>query len=255
MSGLDKGVIYTAIFGSYDRLHEPSSNIKSYDLVCFTDDKTLKSDVWDVRYVESVFSDPVLDNRYYKMNPHELFPNRSRSIYLDGNIKINKDPSTYFDGLSDDILMAIPPHPFRSCVYDEVDTCLKSKHIGTEEADYWREIYMEKGFPRNQGLYENNIIFRRHNDPAVIKLMHIWWDSFVNYAKRDQLSLSLLAWQEHITIAPVKIGPRYTRKYFRLCVHEKYRNKGLLPWLIRHLKNNRRIGLLAIWIKQFSGKK
>ena len=43
-------VVYTAIFGDYDDLYEPMVKPDNVDYVCFTDSKTLKSDVWDVRY-------------------------------------------------------------------------------------------------------------------------------------------------------------------------------------------------------------
>ena len=254
MSRPGKGVIYTVIFGGYDRLHDPRIRIESYDLVCFTDDRKLKSDSWDVRYVNSIYGDPVLDNRYYKMKPHLLFPQYEKSVYIDGNIKINKDPTQFFESLRDDILVAIPPHPYRDCAYDEVNTCLESNHIAKEEAAYWIGRYQEAGFPKGQGLYENNILFRRHNELYVIELMESWWNSFTKYGKRDQLSLSMSAWQKNIKIEPLRIGPRYSNKYFTLCVHEKYRKKGLISWMLGYLKNSRSIGLFVIWLKQLLSK-
>ena len=49
--------------------------------------------------------------------------------------------------------------------------------------------YKREGFPRHYGLYENSILIRKHKDEEVRRLMEAWWDEYMRYPTRDQLSL------------------------------------------------------------------
>lgn len=37
------------------------------------------------------------------------------------------------------------------------------------------DILKEAGFPEHYGLGENNILYRRHNEPVLIRVMEDWW--------------------------------------------------------------------------------
>lgn len=90
-------VVYTAIFGGYDRL-APVSNYPGCDFVCFTDDATLSVDGWRIIHVAA--SDTGLTtaalNRIYKMLPHRFLADYNQSLYVDGNIRVVADPSFLF---------------------------------------------------------------------------------------------------------------------------------------------------------------
>ena len=55
--------------------------------------------------------------------------------------------------------------------------------------------YREEGFPENYGLLQSNIMLRRHNDEACIKLMEKWFDELKNGSHRDQLSFNYALWK------------------------------------------------------------
>jgi rubrerythrin len=56
-------------------------------------------------------------------------------------------------------------------------------------------IAKEEGFPENYGLLQSNIMFRKHNKEACIKLMKTWSDEVVNNSHRDQLSFNYALWK------------------------------------------------------------
>ena len=47
----NKYIVYTALFGKYDKLLEIPRMNKHIDYVCFTNDKDLTSKTWDIIYV------------------------------------------------------------------------------------------------------------------------------------------------------------------------------------------------------------
>ena len=85
-----KYLLYTAIFGQYDRLREiPSYLIEPgiFDYVCFTD-KMIESRSFSVKTV-MVDKPAHLMNRHYKILIDDLItPSYKGSIYLDGNVTV-----------------------------------------------------------------------------------------------------------------------------------------------------------------------
>ena len=78
---LNKKVIYTAIFGTEYYLHEPEVPIEGYDFICFTNDPSLKSDLWDVRQVTPIYKEAdgalTRNARKYKSLPHRFTNSRT----------------------------------------------------------------------------------------------------------------------------------------------------------------------------------
>ena len=50
----------------------------------------------------------------------------------------------------------------------------------------WRLI-KKSGMPRDYGMTENNVIYRKHNNPLVKEMMYECWKMLTEYSKRDQL--------------------------------------------------------------------
>ena len=88
----NKKVIYTAIFGTEYYLHEPEVPIEGYDFICFTNDPSLKSDLWDVRQVTPIYKEAdgalTRNARKYKSLPHRYLKEYDISIWMDGDLKI-----------------------------------------------------------------------------------------------------------------------------------------------------------------------
>jgi hypothetical protein len=62
--------VYTAIFGSYDRLQAPPESLRrdSTDFICFTDDdKALECPGWKVRLEQPRYSNPRMSAKYFSL--------------------------------------------------------------------------------------------------------------------------------------------------------------------------------------------
>ncbi|MDF0533018.1 DUF616 domain-containing protein [Shewanella sp. A32] len=216
----NKRLVYTVIFGGYDTLNDFDFTPTDVDYVCITDDPNLQSNSWKIVYVEKEsIEDPILLNRMYKFFPYKFFE-YSESIYLDGNISVKSDLNFIFDkylSLGD---IAIPKHPFRTCIYQEAKECISIGKADSQQVNSQMSKYKYEGFPQNFGLFENNIIVRRHSK-LVINLMDSWWEEFNLNAKRDQLSLSFLLWKYDLKCCQLVEGPRYSSKFFNFKLHKK----------------------------------
>ena len=213
----NKVVIYTAIFGGCDDLLEPKFIPDNCDFVCFTD-SDFKSDIWDVRKVVPYYEQPVRNSRHYKTKPHIYLSEYEISIWMDGTFVVEKDINDMVDRYLSDVNMAcfshnntaLDPH---NCIYASAEYILYlgnknyNKNTGPDrsiEKSYkdnpelikpQMEKYKKEGYPVDNGLVISGVLFRRHNEEDVIKVMEDWWTEIKYHSHICQLSLPYAFWK------------------------------------------------------------
>ncbi len=196
---MKRAVCYTCITGGYDNIPVHKYVHPDWDYVLFTDNDELIAkgtfEHWSVRPLMYNKSTNVKNARWHKINTHILFPEYELSLWLDGNISVNNQ--NIFDKINqlvlDTVLISIPLHPHRNCIYDEANE-IKRLHIDTNKTvNEQMHILHKNKYPANKGLSETNIIFRQHN--KIKPLLDLWWMFVYNYSKRDQLSYNYCAWK------------------------------------------------------------
>lgn len=192
----EKIVIYTSITGGYDSLKQPAVVADGFEFICFVS-KGMKhaeyDGVWRIEEIPYPWDDMTLLSRSQKMNPQAVLPEDCNwSLWIDGNIRIT-DSSIYDlcrQLQEQDVKYAGIKHPFRDCVYQEMCAVLKDRRIGLGELLRLTTFLRKKRFPEHAGLMENNLIFRKHNDETVVEFDRWWWECFLKFPPRDQLTHS-----------------------------------------------------------------
>ena len=198
--GKNKKVIYTCITGGYDSIIEPKKITEDFDYICFTDDKTLTSDFWEIRELPEETKDlsSVKKQRYVKINAHKVLPEYELSIWVDGNVLIKENLNTLLEKYVNDkenISVFVPKHPKRNCIYSEANACLSMKKDTAENINSQIEKFEKEGFPKNYGLLQSNIMIRKHLNEDCIKLMEKWFSVLKDGSHRDQLSFNYACWK------------------------------------------------------------
>lgn len=243
-------VIYTAIFGNYDILIDPQTIPEKVKFICFTDNKDIKSDVWEIRYYNGNIS-PRLKNRKVKILPHHHLQEFDYSIYVDGNVQITGNLTELIEKYLSTHKLAVPRYPYNNCIYDEYPHFHRVYENGEpKEIETQLERYRKRGFPEDFGFPENNVIFRKHGDQEVIELMEEWWKEYQNGSKRDQVSFPFVAWANDFNFEYIEEGPRTSSSYFRLHPHRPP-GTNLSLWKIFIYFSSKRdsnIGFLFCWM-------
>lgn len=192
----NKLVVYTAIQGDYDELNDPLFTDPDITYVCFTDNKNMKSNIWNIEYTGTV-PDNALGIRKYKVLPHLYFKDFNTSIWVDGNLLIKKDLRQFAKiyGKGSDFLCF--PHEQRRCIYDEGIEVMRihkaPKSITIQQMAY----YLQEHYPEDNGLLWCGFMIRNHNNPKIIKIMQEWWEQINRFSKRDQISLPYVLYKNH----------------------------------------------------------
>ena len=224
-------VIFTAVTGGYDDLPPPGFFPPNCDFVAFSD-RPIQVDGWKVLPLNYQHPDPAKSARFVKLHPHLYFPDHEVSLWIDGNVRMIGDVGVFVDALPSDGVMGTFVHPLRDCIYDEGMECLE--FLKDDEAIVCRQLdfYREQGIPDSLGLWETNVVVRRHNDARCIELMTAWWREVENGSRRDQLSLPVVQRRLGIPISPLDVAGASARNHPLLTYadHRSQRARTSAAW-------------------------
>lgn len=240
-------VIYTAVAGGYDDLQPPTIRPPNCDFVVFSD-HALHVDGWQVQPLNYLHLDPTRGARFIKLHPHVYFQNYDHSIWVDANIGIRGDITVFLDRLSYESFLGIFTHPLRDCIYVEGNECIKRKKDNPEVINTQLARYRAQGFPEHAGLWETNVLARRHNEPACIALMTAWWREIEIASRRDQISLPVVAKDLSVKIAPLGKPGDNAREHdlLTLTKHRADRSVPTEALMLPSVRKNTDIDSLAI---------
>lgn len=217
--------VYTVVFGKYDTIQEPYCHPNNIDYYIITDqDFDLKNSCWKKKDIVDFEKNirnmsNVEKNRYFKMNPFDVFSEYEYTIYIDGNIQVISDLTEYIYRIGK-CGFAAHMHSTRDCVYEESKAVVFAKKETQEHLDIHLEHLRSDKFPEHYGMLECNVLVRRNCDDSR-QLMCDWWREFMMYSKRDQMSIPYVLYKNGVSIEEVgTLGNNvYENPSFRVVVH------------------------------------
>jgi len=193
-------VIYTALAGSgRDTIVDPIP-VPGVDYACFTD-QPVKSSVWQIRPFSWTHKEAVRTAKHPKVLPHKYFPRHTLSLWVDANITPGPDIIRVLNIYLREHDLALHRHPRRTCLYKEARVVSEAKKDYPEIINKAILRYSREGLPRNFGLWECGVLFRRHHAPGVVEAMNLWWQEIKIGTQSDQMPFAYALWK---TGLPVK---------------------------------------------------
>ncbi|MBX3580477.1 MAG: cupin domain-containing protein [Rhizobiaceae bacterium] len=186
--------VYTVLFGRYEGLNEqPVAAHSDIPFICFTDDPELRSKTWEIRLVEPRFAeDAVRSQRLLKILPHSVLPDFDTSLYVDNTVILKIVPEKLLETYPGASSIALFSHSFRTSLAHEFMAVQSSGRDDVARVQEQLEHY-SRAHPNMmaQRPYWTGMLFRRHNDPDLLRMARLWRDHMLRYSRRDQLSLNL----------------------------------------------------------------
>lgn len=195
---MNRYVIYSSLTGSYDEIRQPQVIDERFDYVLFTDSViTDRLGIWQVRPIPYSGENKWLQSRYVKCNPTKVLGEYDASLYIDANLQIATTfvYDRFMAMIDGGLEWAGIKHPSQDCIYEEICAIVDLHWVHDYEVVDWYGVMKKDGFPEKWGLYENNVIFRRHI-PKIQAIGDLWWQTLGRACKRDQFSLMYALWKE-----------------------------------------------------------
>ena len=200
-TGKRKIVLFTAIFGEYDKLLLPERIESDVDYVCFTDQPRNNYGVWQIRAAPYYHPDPTRIARYVKTHPHELFPDHDIAVWIDANIILRADIHKYIDLIRQNRkIIGLILHPLRNCFYEEAKVCQRLRKDKFSIINAQVEEYRQQGVRHGAGLFETNFMVVFLEDKRIHEIFDLWWQQIERFSRRDQLALCLVAHKKHLMV-------------------------------------------------------
>lgn len=178
--------VITSIVGGKDTLR--NDQIKgNAKFICYTDDMSLKSDVWEIRKAYDGFKDPRRNSRVHKIMPHK-YSDADITIWIDGNISLVISPEEIVDKCLGDYDMVMFKHGSRNCIYDEALECAKLRLDDPEKIIEQAKFYEDHEYAKKKGLLSGFFIMRRNNQKTR-DFNEAWFADYCRFSRRDQISL------------------------------------------------------------------
>ncbi|MDR1320383.1 MAG: glycosyltransferase [Gracilibacteraceae bacterium] len=224
----DAKVIYTVIINQYDCLFPPLADQPGWDLICFTDDPSLTSNIWDVRPLPDLpelgetRGDPVRRARLVKILAHRFLTDYEYSVYTDANRVILGDMETFVQGGADDFVCleggATDPCAAAAAFLaarPSDDPCALEDPPVIEEGEAERlrsqiERWQAAGLPRPCGCPSTALLGRRHNAPAVAAVMEAWAHEVLTGSAWDEFALPYACFR--VQGEPADFSPPWTER-------------------------------------------
>ncbi len=194
-------VVYSCYFGKYEPLNLTSmGDGEGYDRVIFTDDPDLAYPGAKVVTLAEPALDALYLSRKPKLKPHLYFQEYEWAIYVDNRANLTTSPSQIIAEIVDSQGGDAPSgrylfkHPDRNCVYRESKVCRRMGSISEEEFDRLNQCFARIGIPKGAGLFVNTMMVQKMGSAHADLLNDRWYEAFLHYCKRDQVTLGMLAW-------------------------------------------------------------
>lgn len=188
-------IVYTALIGSSYSLKDPHFGSPNIKYICFTNNKKIESNIWEIRYVsDNKLSDVKLARRI-KTLPWDYLESDGIVCWIDTKFEILSDLSDFIAQYWSGAGMLCCPHFERECICDEAGAIIPYKPDIKKDVICQVAKYMESGYPTNNGLFDTGCIVRDMSDEKVKSVMKLWWTEIENNTYRDQISLPYILWK------------------------------------------------------------
>ena len=232
-----RATFLTFLFGDYEKMHEVAVKTPNCDYVLVTDNKDLKSNTWNIKYVDNPHPE---DNFYMcwevRYNPFK-YVDTDIVIRIDGSMGVagNLDYLVdYFNKNNYDICLEM--HPTRMNQYDEYVAWVQQRNYPLEQANKVLSFMaMAEGYDvkKNIGLYQYNFMIQRKNkanldlNRMTLSLCKYLAPEGKQIDRLDQTigSFVINKYFNKLKVLPVSQGVAISGKYFKWYAHNS--NKQL----------------------------
>lgn len=203
--------VYTVLVGTKEALHDPLVELPAdaatdldIDYVCFTDNPELRSHVWRCLPIGERHLPPEKLSRRPKALPHLYLPDVEHSLYIDNTIVLRRLPQAADLATARPYLLRALAHPEREQLQQEADAVAQRGYEDVtticNQLDFYASRAPLESLPP---LCAGGVLLRSHHHPVVARFGTLWWENFLAFSKRDQLSMGFALQQAGAEIEPL----------------------------------------------------
>lgn len=225
-----RAAVLSFIVGDYEQIHEVEYFTPDFQYVMVTDNRSITSSTWEVKYVENVHPEDPFDLCWeVRYNPFK-YVNSDVVIKIDGSMQVTGDLSylvEFFNKNNYDI--ALEMHPSRTTMVEEYKAWIGQRGFDVNQANKCLSFMNANGYDvyNEKGLYQFNWMMQRNNaannnfNETAFRLLHDIAPEGKQVCRLDQTIGSFLInkYFNYMKVLPVSQDMALSGKYFRWFPH------------------------------------
>jgi hypothetical protein len=189
----DQLVIYTSITNWYDTIPDDMYYDPDVKYVCFTDGKVEKKGEWEFRDIpefvyDEVEGDPRRLSAFAKICPHKLFPNGTKTVWLDGCYVHTKEWVDYCKKKLKESGLTHMLHPHRFTFHNEIMEGFGANFNSREQMLELVDALSKVNYDFKKYCSPVLTCIWRQIDDEMGKFHDLWWKYSKIGSNRDQIS-------------------------------------------------------------------
>ena len=189
----DQIVIYTSITNWYDTIPDDMYYDPNVKYVCFTDGKVEKKGAWEFRDIpdfvyDEVGGDPRRLSSFAKICPHKLFPNGTKTVWLDGCYVHTKEWVDKSKAILKEVPLTHMLHPHRFTFHNEIMEGFGANFNTREEMLELVNALSKVDYDFKKYFSPVLTCIWRQVDSEMAEFHDIWWKYSKIGSNRDQIS-------------------------------------------------------------------
>ena len=189
----DQIVIYTSITNWYDTIPDDMYYDPKVKYVCFTDGKVEKKGAWEFRDIpdfvyDEVGGDPRRLSAFAKICPHKLFPNGTKTVWLDGCYVHTKEWVDKSKAILKQVPLTHMLHPHRFTFHNEVMEGFGANFNTREQFIELVDVLSKVDYDFKQYCSPVLTCIWRQVDSDMAEFHDLWWKYSKIGSNRDQIS-------------------------------------------------------------------
>ena len=189
----DQIIIYTSITNWYDTIPDDMYYDPNVKYVCFTDGKVQKKGAWEFRDIpdfvyDEVDGDPRRLSAFAKLCPHRLFPDGTKTVWLDGCYVHTKEWVDKSKAILKEVPLTHMLHPHRFTFHNEVMEGFGANFNTREQFIELVDALREVDYDFKQYCSPVLTCLWRQIDDEMKEFHDLWWKYSKIGSNRDQIS-------------------------------------------------------------------
>ena len=125
-------------------------------------------------------------------------------MWNDRNIKLISTISRLIQKVNENRGLAIHKHSSNNCITKEILDCRAYGKGDFKKLKEQVNRYFEKGFPKEYGMLECNVLVMDLKNKEAIHIFDDWWKEYINSeSKRDQIALPYVLWKNNVKVEEI----------------------------------------------------
>ena len=178
---MNKYAVITFMFSNYDLLREPLIIDENIDYYCLTDDKNLKSEHWNIIYLNKFDTNNLTGVQKTYMTKYSFYQyiptHYEYFICIDASIEIKDKISKILDYYNiNNIDIGIAVHPFRNRYIDEYNEWIRNRNLNKKYLDIFEKYCKDNNISNSEfsGLIECTVKIFKNTELSIEFIKNVY---------------------------------------------------------------------------------